>query len=384
VRLLQVINTIDPADGGPVETVIQLTQALCALGDKVEILVIRGPSRLPPDIATCVPLHHAGAALARYSFSPTARAWLYGNVARFDGVVIHGIWQYGTLAAGRAARVRGVPYFIYPHGALDAALPSRYPVRHLKKRVYWRLVGRDILASAAGVCFTTPMEMSRATAYDGAWHGVLVGAGTTAPREFLGEELKSRFPVLRGARVMLFLGRLDPIKGIDLLIGAFSTLCRGHPEAALVLAGRGTPSYVERLHQLAHAKGCSGRVIHAGPLYGPDKWTALREADVLIVPSHRDSFGVVVAEALAVGTPVVLTDKVGTSAMVARYGAGIVCTDNEDDLRRALLAWMASDRASMALAARRCYEENYRAETAAQALRSAISGAMRTPGPSIG
>ncbi len=383
MRVLQVINSVDAVDGGPVEIALQLCSSLKVLGDEPELLVARCPQRAALERVGGVALHWPGPAIGRYSYSRAAQRWLRENMARFDAVVIHGVWQHGALCAAAAARRHRVPYFVFPHGALDEGLPAIYPVRHLKKVVYWHLAARSSLERAAGICFTGEQERDRAVAFRGRWKAIVVGGGIELPRLAAGEgvaSLFSRFPALEGRRVVLYMGRLVALKGVDMLIRAFARARRAAPQCCLLIAGRGARRYEGQIVEVVRASGCKDSVILAGALEGGEKWAALEQAELFVLPSHRESFGVAVVEALAVGTPVLVSRCVGVAPIVERCGAGIVCADDEDDLARALERALREPLIDSA-AARRCYEENFRGREMAARLRAAMSRAREGARP---
>ena len=140
-----------------------------------------------------------------------AAAWLRQNLARFDGVVIHGLWQYHSYGTYRMVRGR-TPYVVFPHGMLDPYFKRAFPLKHLKKQVYWLAREYRVLRDARAVCFTTPIERDSAaeTFWPQRWNPVVVSFGTSEPggdratqREFSG-----RYPALRERRFFLFLSRI--------------------------------------------------------------------------------------------------------------------------------------------------------------------------------
>jgi len=377
MRVLQVIGSVDAADGGPVEIAIQLCASLKALGDEPELLVTRPPQSAARERLAGIPVHCPGRGIGRFAYSGATRRWLQENAARFDAVVIHGVWQHCAASAGAACVRHRVPYFVYPHGALDRDLPAMFPVRHVKKKVYWHLVARSLLERAAGVCFTCESEQDRASAFPGRWSSLVIGAGIEAPPPLAREtvaSLRSRLGASEDGRLVLFIGRLVPLKGVDGLIQSFARARTAAPAAKLVIAGRGTPAYERSLAEIARASRCEGAVVFAGTLHGEAKWCALQAADLFVLPSHRDSFGVAVVEALAAGTPALVTRSVGIAPVIERSGAGKVFDDDEDALAAALgSALSAPVTAAARAAARRCYEENFSARDAAARLMDAMS-----------
>jgi glycosyltransferase involved in cell wall biosynthesis len=261
-------------------------------------------------------------------------------------VIIHGTWQYHAYATWRALRGSGIPYFVYPHGMLDPWFKRTYPLKHLKKWAYWPWADYRVLRDAKAVLFTT--EQERLLARQSFWlyraNEVVVGYGTSAPpadAEHQREIFFERFPQLRGQRILLFLSRIHPKKGVDLLIEAFAAVAPSDPRLQLVIAGPDQLGWQAALQQQAAKLGIAERITWPGMLSGDLKWGAFRCAELFSLPSHQENFGIVVAEALACGLPVAIAEPVNISAEVAAAGAGLLHTDNLAGVQQVLLHWLA-------------------------------------------
>ena len=167
------------------------------------------------------------------------------------------------------------------------------------------------------------------------------------------EKFYVRFPSLRGRRLLLFLGRIHSKKGCDLLLKSF--LERGGP-LHLVFAG---PEEDAALAERLKKEAAGHAVTFTGMLEGEMKWGALAAAEAFVLPSHQENFGMAVAEALAVGTPVLLSNKVNIWREIEADGAGLVETDDAAGTARLLQRWLEADRGAMRAAARRCFEARF-------------------------
>jgi glycosyltransferase involved in cell wall biosynthesis len=136
--------------------------------------------------------------------------------------------------------------------------------------------------------------------------------------------------------VILFLPRLDPKKGLDLLLPAFARLLTKHPQTALVVAGNGSEEFIASQQERAASLGIGDAIVWPGFLEGVDKLAALAAADVFVLPSYSENFGIAAVEAMAAGVPVILSDQVGVAEDVKRCGAGLVVSCDEDALVSAL------------------------------------------------
>jgi glycosyltransferase involved in cell wall biosynthesis len=258
-------------------------------------------------------VHAMGMRKSTYGRSPAMLAWLRENVTRFDGVVVNGIWTYSSLAVCKTAHGR-TPYAIFTHGMLDPWFRKRYPLKHLKKYLYWPVQHR-VLHQADAVLFTTQLEcdLAKKSFWPHSWNSVVVPYGTSPPPgtqadlEAQRQAFEQALPQLHGRRFLLFLSRIHEKKGCDLLIKAFARIAPAYPDVDLVVAGPDQVGLQARLQQQAEHLGITARVHWPGMLRGATKWGTMRSAETFILPSHQENFGIVVAEALACGKPVLIS-----------------------------------------------------------------------------
>jgi glycosyltransferase involved in cell wall biosynthesis len=152
---------------------------------------------------------------------------------------------------------------------------------------------------------------------------------------------RGRHPELRGRAMILFLGRIHPKKGLDLLIPALARLGK---EARLVIAGPDQQGYRTVVEGMIRREGVGDRVIFTGMLHGMERVAALRDADLFVLPSYQENFGIAVAEALAAGTPVVISDQVNIHREIAAAGVGQVVETNVAPLAAAIEAWLGDEK----------------------------------------
>ena len=272
--------------------------------------------------------------------------------------IAHGLWQWPSSLSSTLYRNKKIPYLIFPHGMLDPWFRKRYLLKHIKKQAYWWLRQGKILRHAQTVCFTTEEERRLAKKTFWPYHCVeqVTGIGVHNPPNLRSEEelLFKKFPRLKGKKILLYLGRVHPKKGLDMLIKSFSAM--SSENEFLVIAGPidESDSYYKKLLRESTK---SKNIIWAGMVEGDLKWEMLRQADALTLPSHQENFGIVVAEALSVGTPVFLTNKVNLWREVDSYGAGIVARDNQVGIDQLIRSWKDNQHGEMASAALRCFEE---------------------------
>jgi len=374
MRILEIITSLDPSGGGPIEGVKQLAAVNTANGHQIEIASL-DPADAPFIKSFPLPVHALGPRYFRYAYSSRYVSWLRQNAPRFDAVVINGVWQYTSLGAWRALRNSSVPYVIFTHGQLDPWFNRQYPLKHLKKRLYWPAEYR-VLRDAGAVLFTCieEMELVRQSFSPFPDNGVVVGYGTASPN---GDPIAEReaffakFPEMRGKRIAVFLGRLHPKKGCDLLIQAFASVLAKDPAWRLLMAGPDSEGWQRQVSVMAQQLGIADRITWSGMIGGDIKMGSLRAAEIFVLPSHQENFGVAVAEALACGVPVLITNKVNIWREIESDGAGLVCEDDLEGVSGIFAKWVALDdieRAAMRQRAQPCFLNRFDSRRAARNL----------------
>ncbi len=386
LRILHSLTSVDPTLGGPVEGVRQLSTMNTRLGHEVEIVSLDRPDSPWLD-SMGVKVHAVGTARGagtEYRYSPHFVPWLKRHAGEFDCVIVNGIWTFNSFGAWLALRQSKVPYFVFTHGMLDPWSKFRYPLKHLKKWLYWPWGIYPSLRDARAVFFTC--EEERRLARQSFWlydcHEFVVRYGTAGippGMENAGEEFLTAHPALRGKRLFVFLGRVHPKKGPDLLLRAVATLwAAGHWDRAtmrIVMAGPVDGPYAAELKRLGEELGVAADVYWTGMLLGAQKWGALQTAEAFVLPSHQENFGLAAAESLSTGTPILLGKGVNIWPEVVADGAGLAESDDAPGCARMLQQWLelsAEERGQMRVRARKCFEERYTAESAANTLLAAL------------
>jgi len=301
-----------------------------------------------------------------YGYTPKLGRWLRQNRHRFDGVVVNGLWQYCGLAARLNLHGR-VPYVVFTHGMLDPYFKKTFPLKHFKKAIYWYLVEYWVLKGAFRVLFTASQEEKLArrsfTTYSWTPYVVPYGSGGTP---YSAEEAVPAFqaamPHLNGKRFLLFLGRIHRKKGVDLLVNAFAQCAVNDPGLELVVAGPDQQGWAENLMRSARKSGVDHRIHWPGILLGREKWGSLYACEAFILPSHQENFGIAVAEALACGRPVLLSDQVNIAPEVVEDGAGYMESDTLAGTVRLIDRWIATSpeqRETMRILAARSFHTRY-------------------------
>jgi glycosyltransferase involved in cell wall biosynthesis len=375
MHILYLIDSFSPATGGPPEAVRQLIKATRATGTQVEVVCLDHPeAEFLLDLGC--PVHALDQTfLGRYAFSPRLWRWLRANAGRFDGMIMNGVWTFPGFALRSAARRAHRPYGIFVHGALDPWFNRTYPLKRLKKLLYWRLQ-YAVLRDAAAVFFTTKTERDLAgTSFrPNHWKSVIAPLGIVEDEDAIQdpnrevEAFYGELPELRGRHFLLFLARIHEKKGCDLLIEAFARVAVLAPDVQLVMAGPDQVGMQAKLQSRAEQLGIAARVHWPGMIGGEVKWGALRACDALVLPSHQENFGVSVAEALLAGRPVLLSYPVNIWPEIENDGVGLADDDTLEGTVRLLQRWFsltAAEQAAMAARAQPCFAARFSLERTA-------------------
>lgn len=239
--------------------------------------------------------------------------------------MIHGLYTFTSAAAGKICVRARVPYILHPHGTLA---PFQRTVSRRKKRLYDARVTRDLISHAAARLYTSDGERHEAEAIGvrGPALTVPLGIDTHFFQDLpMRGEFRSALGLPPTGRLVLFMGRLDPKKGLELLIDAMRILVASHPDAHLMIAGRAEPREFDRkLQTWIRESGVQDRIHLVGFLDGRAKVAAFADADVWVLPSRAENFGVARLEAMAAGVPVVISDQMSLAGRVASSHAGLV------------------------------------------------------------
>lgn len=297
---------------------------------------------------------------------PLAR-WIRRHAREFDVVHAHALFSFAPVAACTIAASKGVPYVVRPLGVLNRyGMQERRP---LLKRISTNLVERRVLRRAAAVHFTTPDEAAQAALIVPNVKSIVIPHGIPA----LPDEPDARTVEVPGdenGHRILFLGRLSPEKNLEALLDALTGVIQVVPELTLLVAGSGPAEYVAALRERARARDLEGHVAWLGHVQGDRKRSLLRAADVFVLPSHSENFGISAVEAMSAGLPVVLSEGVAIADSVVAAGAGVAVTPTSPSIAGVLLDLIQDEakRSEMARRARALARDTYSVDTMCESL----------------
>ena len=387
MKILHAIGSLNPVYGGTTFGLRGLVTGLIGKGHETAVIVLDDPASPWLEGWPC-PVYAMGTGSWPYGFNPRFEKKVHELAPNWDHVIVHGLWRYHGEAVRRACLAADVPYSIFPHGMLDGWFASAYPGKHVFKQLYWWFAQGAVLRDASAVFFTThdEFESGRDTFRPFQARPAIAPFGIQAPSLPLNELIEAfhqRVPGLRARRTILFLGRLHPKKGCDLLINGFARWCATLPSGQqeqwhlrLVGPPESTP-YFQLLQELAVQHDLLGRglISFAGSVSGLEKWQELAQADVLALPSHQENFGVVIAEAMACRVPALISFQVNGWRQINDAGAGLVEADTVEGVVAMLARWEAMTeerRAAMREAAHDYFQTAMSAEVGVNAVLSIL------------
>ncbi len=356
--------------GGPIKSVHEMARKLVELGADVTVFTTTADGMENLTVETEKEINCEGVKVYYYPLtkprfyyrSPTLAAALHKRIREFDIVHINWLYVYPTMAAARECINHDIPYLLAPRGMLDQNAIAMHG--YLKKNLYLRLIERKHLFGASALHFTSDGERNRAVTAGWNIKSIVIPNGIDLA-EFEGKtdkrRLLDRYPELSEKKIVLFLGRINYIKGLDLLAEAWPTVMKEVPEAHLVVAGPDDYGYAKKVLSWLKKGSVDKHVTFTGMLLGEDKFAALFTADIFVASSYLESFGMAIVEAMACRKPVVISDRVNICDEVKTAQAGIVTSCHPASIAQSLIMLLKDPdrRRDMGLNGRRLVEKKF-------------------------
>ncbi|MBT0812291.1 glycosyltransferase [Litoribacter ruber] len=365
MKILRVIASMDPSNGGPCQGIRYSIPELEKLGVSNEVVCLDDPAA-PFCSADPFPVQALGEGRGPWQYSGKLGPWLMQHLHRFDVVIVHGLWLYHSFAVNRALNhfkklnhSCSPKLFIMPHGMLDPYFQraAGRKIKALRNWLYWKLIEGNVVNGADGVLFTCEQELKLAQLpfrpYSPAKE-LNVGYGIAEPPKSSETILKAFYrliPGLRNQKFLLFISRIHEKKGVDMLIEAYAEIWKRHlnpldthtaKPPLLVIAGPGLNSdFGKKIRNSAASIIPKNAVFFSGMLSGDEKWGAFYSCEAFILPSHQENFGIAVVEALGCGKPVLITDQINIYREIIRQEAGIIAKDNLAGTIKLLDDWIS-------------------------------------------
>ncbi|MDB9511215.1 hormogonium polysaccharide biosynthesis glycosyltransferase HpsP [Kamptonema animale CS-326] len=348
MRILQIVPSISLVYGGPSQMVLGLSAALANQGIDVTILTTDSNGDIdqnPLDVPLNQPIQQEGyniiyfrcSPFRRYKFSLSLLQWLNNHIKEFDLAHIHALFSPVSTAAATIARYHHLPYIIRPCGMLD---PADLRKKKQLKQIYAALLERPNLAGAAAIHFTSKQEAKISERFGisknrlSTTQDLIIPLGVTnfAENSSIKSEqlpIHNQFNINSGDSQIpqiLFMSRIEPKKGLNLLIPALEKILAQGIKFNFILAGSNPQDadYEMKIKEQIDNSPLARHTIMTGFVTGEIKTYLLQNADLFVLPSYYENFGIAVAEAMAAGTPVVISERVHIWEDIQQAEAGWV------------------------------------------------------------
>jgi len=337
-KFLRIITSLNPKYGGPAKGIIDSSEDLISKGHNVTIVTLDKKAKNANKKSNFKIINFKNYIGENYKFSLNFFKWLFKKKNDFDFIIIHGLWQFPSLAARLLLNGN---YYVFSHGQLDPFFSQNW-IKKIKKKIYWFLIEKRNLINSKSLLLTSLGEKYSLNKTYVNCEGVkkkVVGYGIRKP---IFNSTKARLlfykklPYLRNKIFFLFLGRFDKKKGCEILIKSINKI-RNNFKYKVLLAG---PGYGENhqilLEKLVTKYKLQDQIIFSKPLYNEEKWGAISECNCMLLSSHGENFGISLVESLSLSKPVITTNKVNISKRIMKYNAGIISKNNVASFSKSL------------------------------------------------
>lgn len=380
-RILHIISTMDPKAGGvsqAVKTMVKgltfynISSAIVSL-DEAEI----GKEYVGFDL---IPI---GKGSTSWNYHGKLISWLRNNISAYENVIVHGLWQFQCYAILKSmSAARHTKIYVMPHGMLDPYFQKSAgrKLKAIRNQLIWSLVENRLINRADGLLFTCETEKMLAHETFSGYkpkRELVVGLGVDKDLEenaSMANEFKSAFPQIQSDGYLLFISRIHPKKGLDLLVRAYLSLKKTVVLPQLIIAGPGLEtSFGEEIQEMVAG---DSDIVFTGMLTGRFKWGAFYGCGAFILPSHQENFGIAVVEALSCQKPVLISNQVNIWREIEAEGGGIVVNDTSEGVVELLSRWVAlteGEKIEMRRNAERTFHKYFTVGMAAKRLKEALN-----------
>ncbi|MFT6842174.1 MAG: glycosyltransferase involved in cell wall biosynthesis [Psychroserpens sp.] len=378
LKVLRIVTSMNPNNGGVVEAINQAALAFTIKKHQMDVLCFDQPLDDWVIKQNKYKIYALGKSRTSYAVNFKYLSWLIKNATNYDVVIVDGLWQFHVIG-GYVLHFAKIPFCVFTHGMLDPYF-NENKLKYFKKLPFWFFIERNVLSLANAALFTCEEEKNLAS-QSFPFYKSRPKVTTLGVKRF--EGLKSnltdaffkRFPFLNSKPFGLFLSRIHPKKGLELLINSISKATYIPDDFIFVVAGPYEESYKKELEQLAVKLNVREKILWTGMLHKEEKWGAYHAADFFILPSHQENFGIVVAEALSTNTPVLITNKVNIWQEIQKEKAGFIEPDTIEGVTSLLESWFllsTEKKNEMNKSAGTCYKKYYSTEAAVHDLENVL------------
>ena len=351
MNILYVIPSLSMTTGGPAKVAFEYCRELARQGHSVTIFTteygLGRDSKTPTNSAIRLEgiiIYYFSLRWPKgYYYSPELAVKLKTELKNFDIVHIHSVWLYPTAIAGYYCRKYNIPYIVKPGGALTLHCRSR---KSFKKKIYNMLIEKNNLKNAVGIHYVNKLEENESNPVCVSNYSIVVPNGVE-PEDFVvysqNGDIRKKYPELIDKKVITFLGRIHPIKGIDRLCYAFAQVLEQSKDVHLLIVGPDEGGYKSVIMEILTTLKITDNVTFTGMITGHEKMNVLRSSDIFCLPSYHEAHSMSITEALMCGLPVIIS-RASKFAEVEKVNAGIVFDSKPNEIASAILKLLGNNK----------------------------------------
>ncbi|MFH1309483.1 MAG: glycosyltransferase [Candidatus Omnitrophota bacterium] len=329
MKVLYVCPGLNIQRGGAITAVVNLARTLSAKGVSISIFAPRSDCEeygYTDELKNVNVEFFKKGLLSKIwtGYSPRLARNLKKRVREFDLIHIHELWHYPAFSAYRAAKRAGIPFVITAHGELTSRMRG---YKSFRKKIYMRFVQKDILKNARALHAITREEVK--DFYNLTKHGNVVhipnGLDVEEFKNLPNADIfKNVFPETKNKKIILFLGRMHPVKGIDILAQAFGALAKNRNDVRLIIAGPDNEGYLRNIVKILKKEKALEKTVFTDMVSGELKKSLLRAADIFVLPSHSEVLGLSTLEAMVCGVPVIISKNCNFPEVEERFAGKVI------------------------------------------------------------
>ncbi|MEH6307507.1 glycosyltransferase [Olivibacter sp. CPCC 100613] len=381
-RILHIISTMDPKAGGVSQAVKTMVKGL-TFHNISSVIVSLDDAEIRKDYVgfDLIPI---GKGATSWNYHSKLISWLKDNITAYENVIVHGLWQFQCYAILKSMpAASGTKIYVMPHGMLDPYFQKSAgrKLKAIRNQLIWSLIENRLINKAEGLLFTCETEKVLAHETFSGYKPrkeLVVGLGVEKDVEenaSMADEFREAFPQIRSKGYLLFISRIHPKKGLDLLVSAYLKLKKSMAHLPqLIIAGPGLEStFGQEIQALVNE---SSDIIFTGMLTGRFKWGAFHGCGAFVLPSHQENFGIAVVEALSCQRPVLISNQVNIWREIELEGGGLVAEDSIEGVTALLSKWVALDEVNkreMGRNAEKTFHKYFTVGIAAKRLKEALN-----------
>jgi glycosyltransferase involved in cell wall biosynthesis len=328
-KILRIISSLNPEYGGPPAAIVDSTIALNRIGFKVDIVTHDNKESQFVKIKNTT-IHNMGPSLlGDYNLNFKFTKWLIQNRSKYDLFIVHGLWQFNTLAARLFLKKK---YYVFVHGQLDPSY-KKFFFNKIKKIIYWNLIEKKNLKDSKFILLTNKKEKDLLNDTYVNTKGLkkkVVGYGILEPKYDTSKVKKifyKKFKSLKDKDFYIYLGRFHNKKGCEIIMNAVKYFSLRKKPINVLMCGSNN-IYKKYLQKISKDLNIEKNIIWSNFLKNDIKLGALLSSKAMLLPSYGENFGVALVEAMACGIPVLTTNKVNIYNYIIKNNAGYISSPN--------------------------------------------------------